>query len=80
MQKYWYYGVRMQQLCVDVTGRTQNVQVVRWHDEVYATKEEAAHACAPKMASHPGVSYFIQCFDRELNIVDGESKGYKTAQ
>lgn len=79
MKKYWYFGVRMQQSVVSTTGRVRNTQVVRWNNQVHSTPQEAAAAASVKMAAHPGLSYFIQGFDRELNIVDGESKGFKAA-
>lgn len=69
----------MQQSVVDATGRIRNVQVVRWHNTAFATANDAAGVAAGKMATHPGVSYFIQSFDRELDIVNGESKGFKAA-
>ena len=81
MKKYWYYGVRMQQAVVCATGSVRNTQVVRWHQRVFTSAQEAASAASLKMASHPGVSYFIQGFDRELDIdSSGESKGFKAAQ
>ena len=80
MKKYWYYGVRTQQLCVGTTGRPRYTQVVRWHDEVYGTADAAANAAGKKMATHPGLSYFVQGFERQLEIIDGECKGFKTAQ
>lgn len=78
MKKFWYFGVRMKVSSANATGRTRYSEVARWNSNVYPTPEAAAQACVQKMAKHPGMSYFIQGFDRELAInADGESTGYK---
>lgn len=75
--KYWYFGVRLTELVVGTTGAPRKREIVRWHSTVFASALEAAQAAALKMSTHPGVSYFVQGFERELVIVDGVSQGCK---
>lgn len=78
MQKYFYFGVRLEQLVVSATGASRKRQIVRWHKTVFGTIDEAAQAAAKKMITHPGVSYFVQGFERKLVIDEnGESKGFE---
>lgn len=75
--KYFYFGVRLTELVVGTTGTPRKREIVRWNNVAYATAIEAAQAAAVKMSTHLGVSYFIQGFERELVIENGESKGFK---
>lgn len=75
MQKYFYIGLRQQQVVVEPTGRSRQKQVTRWNSTVYTSAEQAADACAKMMVKHLGLSFFIQGFERPLDIVDGVSKG-----
>ena len=77
MTQYWYFGIRKKVSIVDATGRTRNVQQTLWAPTVYDDAANAAQACAKAMASRPGVSFFIQGFDRPLAIQkDGTSTGF----
>lgn len=77
MNKFFYIGCRAQQAVTTSTGSTRKQLIVRWYSTVYQTAEQAAAACATMMPKHLGVSFFIQGFDKQLDIVDGESKGFK---
>lgn len=77
MAKFFYIGCRAQQSVTTPTGSTRKQLIVRWNSTVYTTAEQAAAACAAMMPKHLGVSFFIQGFDKELIISDGESKGFK---
>lgn len=78
-KKYFYFGVRLQELVVGTTGAPRKRDIVRWNAVAYASAQEAATAACVKMSTHLGVSYFVQGFDRQLDIVDGVSKGFKEA-
>jgi hypothetical protein len=77
-KKYFYFGVRLTEMVVGTTGAPRKREVVRWNATCYPTAQEAASAACVKMSTHLGVSYFVQGFDRQLDISsDGESKGFK---
>jgi len=76
MKKYFYIGCRMQQVVTTTTGNLRNRLTTRWNSTVYHTAEDAANACAAMMPKYLGVAFFVQGFDKPLNIVDGESKGF----
>lgn len=78
MAQYWYFGIRKKVSIVDATGRTRNVQQTLWAPTVFESAEKAAAACAKAMLTRPGVSFFIQGFDRKLVIQpDGTSTGFE---
>lgn len=77
-QQYWYFGVRKKVSIVDATGRTRNVNQTLWASTVYTSVTQAAQAAAKAMVTRPGVSFFIQGFDRKLSIQpDGTSTGFE---
>lgn len=77
-QQYWYFGVRKKVSIVDATGRTRNVNQTLWASSIHTTAAEAAEAAAKAMVTRPGVSFFIQGFDRKLAIQpDGTSTGFE---
>lgn len=77
-QQYWYFGIRRKVSVVDATGRTRNVHQAIWAPTVYDTADKAAAAAAKAMVTRPGVSFFIQGFDRKLVIQpDGICTGYE---
>lgn len=78
MTQYWYFGIRKKVSIVDATGRTRNVQQTLWAPTSYESAEKATEACAKAMLTRPGVSFFIQGFDRKLIIQpDGTSTGFE---
>ena len=81
MMKYFYFGVRYQELVVNATGAPRKREVTRFAPKVYPTINAAAEACAQAMISRPGKSFFVQGFERELNIdAMGESHGFKEGE
>ena len=77
-QKFFYFGVRMKEVVVDATSTPRQREVVRWAPKVYNSAAEAAAAAANAMVTRLGVSFFIQGFNRELDIDNqGVSKGFK---
>lgn len=81
-QKYFYFGIRTTQEVVDATGRSRNEQVVRWAPKSYQSAAEAATAAANAMSTRLGLSFFVQGFEKELDIdaATGVSKGFKAPQ
>lgn len=78
MTQYWYFGVRKKVSIVGADGRTRNVQQTLWSPKVYSNATDAAQAVAKAMTTRPGVSFFIQGFDRKLLIQpDGTSTGFE---
>lgn len=79
-KKFFYFGVRLQELVVGTTGAPRRREVVRWAPAVYDSAESAATAAAKAMTTRLGVSFFVQGFERPLDITpDGISKGFKEA-
>lgn len=79
-KKYYYFGVRLQELVVNSTYAPRKREVVRWAPTAYDSAEAAAAAAAKAMVSRLGTSFFIQGFDRPMNILpDGTAKGFKEA-
>ena len=77
-QKYFYFGVRVKEVAVSTTGLPRQKESVRWCPKVYASATEAAAACAAAMVTRLGISFFIQGFDKQLDIQpDGSCKGFK---
>lgn len=77
-QHYWYFGIRKKVSIVTATGSTRNVQQTLWAPTVYNNANEAANAAAKAMLTRPGVSFFIQGFERKLAIQpDGQSTGFE---
>lgn len=80
-QKYFYFGVRVKKSIVTSTGSTRNVDQTLWCKTVYNSATDAANAAAKAMQSRLGTSFFIQGFDKQLNIeADGTCTGYKTGE
>lgn len=77
MKKYWYFGVRMKKSSSSANGLTKYKEFALFEPTVFDSAEQAANACAPRMAKHPGLSYFIQGYDHKLDIdKDGYSHGF----
>lgn len=80
MKQFWYFGIRVKKSIANAAGFRQQ-EVAIWAPRVYENAAAAAQAAAAAMQSRPGVSFFVQCFDRELNIQpDGTCTGFKEAQ
>lgn len=77
MKKYFYIGVRYEELVTSATGAPRKRATCRWNSTVYNTAEQAAAAAAGFMAKKLGMSFFVQGFDRPLRIVDGISQGFE---
>lgn len=77
MKKYFYIGVRYEELVTSTTGVPRKRTAVRWNSTVYTSAIEAAQAAAGFMAQKLGMSFFVQGFEKPLGIVDGQSKGFK---
>lgn len=73
MAQHWYLGARVKESSAAPSGTIRQKDVARWVNIVYNTAEAAAAAAPARMLKHPGVAYFIQGFDRKLNI---DSEGY----
>ena len=73
MKKYWYFGVRMKKSSSNANGLTKYQEFALFEPTVFDSALAAATACAPRMAKHPGLSYFIQGYDNKLDI---DEKGY----
>lgn len=77
-KKFYYFGVRMKEVVTGATGATRNVDVARFAPKAYPTYEEMQAAKAKAERTRPGVSFFWQVFERELNIdAQGISHGFK---
>ena len=78
MKKFHYFGARMTEMVAGATGAPRKREKVVWFNKAYDTATEAAAAAASAMVKHPGVSYFVQSFDKQLEIDGfGQSKGFK---
>lgn len=74
MEKYWYLGARVKESSAAPNGRIREHDIARYvPGVVYSSAKDAADAAPERMLKHPGVAYFIQGFDRKLNI---DSEGY----
>lgn len=77
MKQYWYFGIREKRSIPGQGPRT----VAIWAPRVYNSAAAAAQAVAAAIVSRPGKSFFIQCFDKPLDIQpDGTCVGFKEVQ
>lgn len=77
-KKFYYFGVRMKEVVVGATGATRNVEAVRFMPKSYPSYEEMQAAKMKAERTRPGVSFFWQVYEKELNIdPQGISHGFK---
>lgn len=77
-KKFFYFGVRTKEVAVDATGTPRQREVALFAPTAYASAADACTAAAQAMKSRLGVSFFVQGYERELNIDStGHLKGFK---
>lgn len=77
-KKFFYFGVRVKEVITSSTGSTRNVERAIFAPKAYASAAEACAAAARAMESRLGVSFFVQGYEKELDIDStGHSKGFK---
>lgn len=77
-KKFYYFGVRMKEVVVDATGTSRQKEKAVFCPKVYASAAEACASAAKAMESRLGVSFFVQGFEKQLNIdAQGISHGFK---
>jgi len=77
-KKFYYFGVRVKESNVDATGTPRQREVALFAPKAYSNAAEACAAAARAMESRLGVSFFVQGYERELNIdATGHCTGFK---
>lgn len=77
-KKFFYFGVRTKEVVVDATGSSRQREAALFAPKAYGSAAEACAAAALAMETRLGVSFFVQGFERELNIDStGKSHGFK---
>ena len=77
-KKFYYFGVRVKEVAIDGTGAPRKREAAIFAPRAYASYEEMAAAKADAERTRPGVSFFWQVYDRQLDIdATGHCKGFK---
>lgn len=77
-KKFYYFGVRMKEVIVDGTGAPRQREAVRFAPKAYDSYEAMSAEKEKAERTRPGVSFFWQVFERELDIdSQGISHGFK---
>ena len=77
-KKFYYFGVRMKEVVCSATGTPREREKAVFAPKVYKSAADACAAAAAAMQTRLGVSFFVQGFDRELDIdSQGISHGFK---
>ena len=77
-KKFFYFGVRVKESSVSTTGTPRQREVALFAPKAYSSAAEACAAAAKAMESRLGVSFFVQGYEKELDIDStGHCKGFK---
>ena len=77
-KKFFYFGIRVKESSVSATGAPRQREVALFAPKEYGSAAEACAAAAAAMQTRLGVSFFVQGYDKPLDIDStGHCKGFK---